>query len=704
MPTIADTFAAARQQHAAGNLARAKQLYRDVVASDPLHADAWNALARLEFEQGKPADAEATLRRALQALPRHAGTHNNLGNVLASQAKVNEAADCFRQAVRLDPAMPEAHNNLGNAFRIQGRPEQAIAHFREAIRLKANYAEAHHNLAIALLRLDRAEQAIGSSRQALRWQPNNAEALATLTKALERCPIPEGYNTLGNTLAQAGRHEDAAAAYRQALCLNPSLAEAHSNLGIVLCKLGRLDDGVASFQEALRLKPDYPDALNNLGNALKDQGRLDEVLTVMERARRSKPGDATLHSNVLGTLNYHPGYDAPAIFEAHRCWEEQHARFPVPSAFANDPSAERRLRIGYVSPDFSSHVVGRNLWPLMRHHDHEQFHITLYANMTHGDPMTTQFQQCADRWCPIALWSDEQVADRIRHDGIDVLVDLALHTQGNRLLVFARKPAPVQATFAGYPGTTGLHAIDYRLTDPYLDPPGWNDAYYTEASYRLPHTFWCFDPQTEEPAVAPLPALEKGIVTFGCLNNFCKVNDGVLELWAQVLRTIPKSRLLLLAKDGCHRLRAFDFLAAKGVAAERVEFCSPRPRADYLALYHQVDIGLDTLPYNGHSTSLDSYWMGVPVVTLVGQTVVGRAGLSQLTNFGLTELAAASAEQFVGIAVELADNRPRLAALRAGLRERMRQSPLMDAVGFTRGIETAYRHMWRNWCGHGTRT
>jgi predicted O-linked N-acetylglucosamine transferase (SPINDLY family) len=277
-------------------------------------------------------------------------------------------------------------------------------------------------------------------------------------------------------------------------------------------------------------------------------------------------------------------------------------------------------------------------------------------------------------------------------------VDLALHTQGNRLLIFARKPAPVQVTFAGYPGTTGLGAIDYRLTDPYLDPPGLNDAWYAEESFRLPRSFWCFDPQSEEPAVGPLPALERGVVTFGCLNNFCKVNDGVLELWARVLRAVPGSRLELLAKAGSHRQRTRDFLARQGIAGERIKFCATKPRAEYLAMYHQIDIGLDTLPYNGHSTSLDSYWMGVPVVTLVGTTVVGRAGLSQLTNLGLGELVAFTPDDFVRFAVDLAGDLPRLQALRAGLRERMRKSPLMDATGFTRGIEEAYRIVWRKWC------
>jgi protein O-GlcNAc transferase len=279
-------------------------------------------------------------------------------------------------------------------------------------------------------------------------------------------------------------------------------------------------------------------------------------------------------------------------------------------------------------------------------------------------------------------------------------VDLSQHMAGNRLLVFARKPAPVQVSFHGYPGTSGLSAIDYRLSDPYLDPSGRHDDRYAERSYQLPHSFWCFDPHGEDPVVEALPALSHGFITFGCLNNLCKLNDGILAIWSKVLAAVPNSRLMLLANDGSHRRRILDALAGHGVPAQRVDFVPFQPRPAYLALYNRIDIGLDTLPYNGHTTSLDSFWMGVPVVTLVGQTVVGRAGLSQLTNLGLPELAATSADEFVRSATNLANDVSKLQVLRAGLRERMKRSPLMDAVGFARGIEAAYRDMWRNWCAN----
>ena len=278
-----------------------------------------------------------------------------------------------------------------------------------------------------------------------------------------------------------------------------------------------------------------------------------------------------------------------------------------------------------------------------------------------------------------------------------------MHMARNRLPIFARKPAPVQVTFAGYPGGTGLSAIDYRLTDPFLDPPG-TDSDYVEQTIRLRDTFWCYDPRvmqigaTPDPDVNPLPTLQAGHITFGCLNNFCKVNDQTLAQWSAVLKAVPRSRLLLLGREGSLRQRTLDRLATEGIDPSRVEFVSNRPRPQYLEYYHRIDIGLDALPYNGHTTSLDSFWMGVPVVTCVGKTVVGRAGLSQLTNLGLTELAGSNTRQFVEIAQRLAADVPRLGELRAGLRERMRRSPLMDVPRFTRSIESAYRDIWRRWC------
>jgi predicted O-linked N-acetylglucosamine transferase (SPINDLY family) len=314
------------------------------------------------------------------------------------------------------------------------------------------------------------------------------------------------------------------------------------------------------------------------------------------------------------------------------------------------------------------------------------------------DAYTERLRECADCWRETAGWNDEEVARQVRADGIDVLVDLTMHMSNGRPLLLVRRPAPVQVAYLAYPGTTGLSAVDYRLTDPYLDPPGETDADYVEHSIRLPETFWCYDPLADRPVPNPLPAIRDGRITFGCLNNFCKVTDGTLALWSRVLEVVEGSRLVLLAPPGEHRVRVLERFRTAKIDTGRIEFVEHRQRARYLELYHRIDMSLDTLPYNGHTTSLDSLWMGVPVVTRVGRTVVGRAGYSQLSNLGLSELVAWSDDQFVSVASELAGDRTRLAHLRATLRGRMERSPLMDSTRFARNIETAFSLMWRQRC------
>jgi protein O-GlcNAc transferase len=614
----------------------------------PTNQDLRN-LAHTAFQAGDYQAARELFEQVVAQEPADAVAHCNLGGVHYRLGQFAEAAACYRRALQLQPNFAEAYNNLGLAANSQGRFAEAITCYQQALRLKPDYVEAYVNLGLA-------------------------------HKAQNDLP-------------------EAAAAYRQALGLNPHHAEAHYNLGNTLRSQGLLDEALASYEEALRCRPNYYDAYLNKGNILKDQGRLDDALASYRTAQQLEPDKPTAASNVLYTMLFHPRFEAHAQLEEHRRWERQYAQhLAVAHTFANDPSPKRRLRIGYVSPDFSEHVIGRNVWPLVRRHDRQSFEIYLYDNAPKGDALALKFRQAAERWCPIVDWDDERVAEQIRRDQIDILVDLTLHMAGNRLLVFARKPVPVQVTFAGYPGTTGLGTIDYRLTDPYLDPPGQEDDCYVERSTRLPHSFWCYDAESEEPPVSPLPALKWGFVTFGCLNNFCKINGDALRLWAQVLTAVPGSRLLLLASPGRQRQRVVATFTEMGIAAGRIEFCAPRAHRDYLTLFQQIDIGLDSLPYNGHSTSLDSYWMGVPVITLVGKTVVGRAGLSQLTNLGLAELAVRTPGQFVERAAELAGDLAKLESLRLTMRERMRNSPLTDAEGFARGIEAAYRDMWRAWC------
>jgi protein O-GlcNAc transferase len=460
-----------------------------------------------------------------------------------------------------------------------------------------------------------------------------------------------------------------------------------------------LDEAIASYRQALALQPDLPEAHNNLGNALCEKGQLDEAIAALRQAIALQPTDPEAHSNLVATLNCHPGFDAEAIAEEQRHWNRQHAE-PLRSCIRphfNERTSGRRLRIGYVSPDFHGHAVGRFLLPLLANHDHHDFEVFAYAQVPVPDAMTLQLRAHADQWHSLVGLSDEQAAALIRDHQIDILVDLALHTAHNRLLVFARKPAPVQVTYLAYAGSSGLRTMDYRLSDPFLDPPGMDQSAYSEQTIRLPQTYWCYQP-VHTPPIAPLPALGAGHITFGCLNSFRKVNEPVLEIWTRLLRAVPQARLLLHAAEGTHRQRTADLLLKLGIDPRRLRFVGKVPLPEYVQLYGQIDIALDPFPYGGGTTTCDALWMSVPVISLRGNTAVGRAGLSLLSNIGLPELVAQTPEEYVRIAADLANDLPRLRALRSSLRTRMEQSPLMDAPRFARDVEAAYRTMWRQWC------
>jgi predicted O-linked N-acetylglucosamine transferase (SPINDLY family) len=668
-----------------GRLDEAIAAFRRAITLKPGYAEAHSNLGNALKDQGQFEAAAESLRRALAIKPDHAAAHTNLGNVLAAQGRLDEALSAHHRAIQLQPGLAAAHNNLGNALMDQGRHDEATAAYCRAIELKPAYAEAESNLGNALKEQGRLDLAVAAYRRALAIRPDYAEA----------------HSNLGIALKEQGLLDLAVAAHRRAIALKPEYAGAYSNLGNALKEQGCLDLAIGAYRRALALGPD-PDGThtNNLGNAFKEQGRLDEALACFRKAVELKPKDAMAASNLLMSLHYHPDYDAPSILAEHRQWARQYADPLAAGArpHTNDRSPDRKLRVGFVSADFREHPVGRSLLPIFRYHDRGQAEFIAYSDVRGEDEVTGALRSLADHWHSIVGVGDQDVADRIRADRIDILVDLALHSARNRLLVFARKPAPVQVTMVGMPATTGLMAMDYRLTDPYLDPPGTGDDAYSEQSIRLPHSFWCYQPPEEAPPVSELPARDRGFVTFACVNQFVKVSHAAIALWIEILHGVPTARLVIESQPGGHRETARALFEAGGIAADRVEFTPKLPRKAYFERFRTLDVGLDPFPYNGHTSSLDALWMGVPIITVRGRTAVGRGGVSMLSNLGLPELIAETPRQYVAIAVQWAGNLPGLGRLRAELRQRLQGSPLMDQKKYAADVDAAYRQMWKSWC------
>ena len=724
MPTVAvpEALALALQHHHAGRLADAEALYRQILDAQPSHPEALHRLGIVAHQAGRHDLAVQWIRQSLVIDPNNAIAHCNLGGACRVLGQLDEAIASFRRAVQLKPDLSEAHSNLGDALKEQGRLEEAASAFRRALQIRPGYPDALNHLGETLTRQGQLDEAVAVCQRALEIRPDYPEALnnlglafvkrgeldAAMTSYRRALRLQPGYakahNNLGIALAAQGHLDHAVTSYQRALALRPDFAEAHSNLGIALADQGQLDDAVAAFRRALHIRPDFPATCINLGKALKDQGLVEESLAACRRAMKLRPENPLALSNLIYALHFQPGLDERTIAGEQHRWSQQFAeprkQFVLPHRNGRTPG--RRLRVGYVSPDFRDQVVGLNLVPLFEHHDRAQFEILCYSGVANPDSVTGLLRRKTDLWRNIVGLDDEAVAEMIRRDGVDILVDLTQHMSGHQLLVFARQPAPVQVSFACYPESTGLEAIGYRMSDRYLESEMGDGRWTPNSDLRteqilLLESFWCYEPCGIEVEVNGLPALKSGRVTFGCLNNFCKINEPLLRLWSRMLLQVKDSRLVILSAEGSHRQRTREIFMREGITVDRVEFVAPHPRRAYLELYHRLDIALDPFPYNGHTTSLDALWMGVPVVSLVGQRAVSRAGLSQLSNLGLADLAAFSEDDYIRIAAQLTADLPRLAELRKTLRPRMEASTLMDAPRFARQIETAYHTMWQHW-------
>ncbi len=604
---------------------------------------------------GRLAEAEQICARLHAQDLSNAEVLHLLGQIAGQSGRFAEAAGLISRAIALDPARLHYRMNLANCLTEIGRCDEAAALCEEIIAQRPGFAEAH-------------------------------------------C-------CLGNARADQGNHAGAIAAFENAVRLKPEFGEVFANLGLSLLALGRLDEAIGAYREGLRRTPRSPSLANNLAMALRECGEIDESLEWLRRSIEWDPRQPLARSNLVYFLLLRHGGDAARIREEMQSWSREHAR-PLREAIprhGNNADPNRRLRVGFVSADFRDHVVGRALLPVFEHHDRTRHEFACYSNCSIADSVTERFRRCSSKWRDVAGLSDGQIAALIRSDGIDVLVDLSLHTSGNRLPVFARKPAPVQVSWLGYPGSTGLDTMDFRITDPHLDPKGAPLEDRNERALRLPHCWTPYAPPPESPPPGGLPALRRGAVTFASFNNFAKFNPRVFALWARIMARVAGSRLLLLSRGASSAVRlGFE---RHGIAPERIEFLKFRgtvPDGDaqsaFLARYQDVDIALDTFPYNGMTTTCDALWMGIPVVSLVGELPVSRAGLSLLANVGLGELAVSSEDEYVAAAVNLAEDLPRLAELRAALRGRMQKSALLDHARFTLDVEQALRGAWTQWC------
>jgi protein O-GlcNAc transferase len=727
--------------------------YGRAVGQAPGDAEAQNGLGLMLQALGRFEAAEAAFRQAA-ADSGSAESRFHLGQLYREWGRPADAIDALCAAVAIDSAFPPAQGTLAALLSAEGRTEEAAAVLAAAVEACPDQLSLHLALGMALRRLGRQPEAVTVLRRAVFLDPNTVEAYELLGGCLLdtglpdpaagafraalacRSDIPEQYNNLGTALNEAGRLGEARVALEQAIALAPDLDCAWSNLSIVLRDLQLLpeaevaagraiqlapkaagghvnlanvrhsrydyDRALDSFRTASALRPDLLQAHNGEGNVLKDMGLVAEAAAAYRTALTTVPEPCPramqVHSNLLLTLNNLP-FDPADLLAEHRAWAAIYAvpRADLPPLAPSAPASARRLRLGYVSPDFRQHVVSHFTEPVFAAHDRTRFEIFCYSQSSTADEVTLRLAAHGDTWVHTAGMADDVLARRIRDDRIDILIDLAGHTAGNRLSVFANRPAPVQVTWLGYPNTTGMPQMDYRLTDPVADPPGPVDAGYTEELIRLPGPFLCFRPIADAPEPAPPPCLTAGHVTFGSFNNLAKITDAVIALWARVLQAVPRSRLFMKAQGltaPTTRARIRARFAEAGIGDDRLELQGWLPGPEHNAAFARIDALFDPFPYNGTTTTCEALWMGVPVITLAGDRHAARVGASLLTAIGRPDLIARDADDYVRIAAGLAADPAGLAAARAGQRAQMRGSALCDEAGFTHGLEQALSRLW----------
>lgn len=649
--------------------------------SQPVSASDLFTSAVRHFQAGRLPPAEAALRRVIALQPNHPDGLHLLALIAASAGRHAEAADLLRKLIAVAPNFAEAHYNLGRVHRSLGQIEEAVACYRRATSLKPDFADAHCNLGNALRDVRRLDDAVASCRRAIALRPDFVEALGNL----------------GNALRDLGRFEEAAASYRRVVAIKPDLAEAHFNLGMTLRDIGQVDEAMSCLGRALALKPDYLEALDELvflrRKACDWAGLDSDAARMMELAERGRGVVRPFH--VLCTT---------ASPELHLVTARRWARARVvdggrPFAHAR-PDADRRIRVGYLSADFHAHATAYLMAELFERHDRQRFETFGYScGRDDGSAMRRRLQAGFHHFIDLQSVSDGDAAKRIHGDGIDILVDLKGYTQNARPGILARRPAPIQVNWLGYPGTVGADFDDYILVDPFVVPPD-RQPFFAEKLVHLPH---CYQPNDSKRSIAErLPTradcgLPDDAFVFCCFNHDYKITPRFFAIWMRLLTAVPGSVLWLLGDDWAMRRNLAREAAARGVDPARLVFALRLPLADHLARHRLADLFLDTLPYNAHTTASDALWAGLPVLTVVGECFPGRVAGSLLHAVGLPELVTQSEEDYEALAVKLATDTAFLGHLRQRLAANRRTAPLFDCAGFARALENAFEIMWQRW-------
>jgi predicted O-linked N-acetylglucosamine transferase (SPINDLY family) len=680
------------------------------------------------WQAGDYQQADQQMRHALALDASVAAYHANHGVVLKMLGVGKERIDAYRRAVALEPDNGLYRRNLASALNELKQFDEALLQAQKALEADQDSDESWYCFGAALMGLCRWREAAGifNAIQARRpeWVPallaaglcsrsagDPAKSVTFFSRALLHLPVDsapsERANLLYNkalSLIHLHRSAEAEPLLREALSLVPDMLEALTDLGNVLKTLGRMDEALDAYTRSVTLRPDLAGTHCNLGTLYQTIGRYDEAIDCYQRALALRPDLGEAWSNLATCMTYSPRHGEQDILAAFQGFD-RHVAQPLRDKrpFANDRTPGRRLRVGYVSADFRRHAVAYFALPLIEGHHRDQVEVFCYYSHLQVDSWTERFKQCADHWIECRHLSDAELAARIRADGIDILVDLGGHTGGNRILAFAHKPAPVQVTWMGYVTTTGLSAMDWRVTNHIADPPG-SEAAYSERLWRLDGAMWCYRPLPNMPAPTPSPHLRKGHVTFGSLNRFSKNSAPVLEAWARILQAVPDARLTICIPEGRVRQELAAFFQARGVTPDRLIMFVGLDHQRFWELHADIDIALDPFPFGGGTTTCETLWLGVPLISVTGEKgqdfqprFASRMGAAFLSSLGLSELVAPDVDRYVDIAVGLARDPDRLTRLRGEMRDRMARASLTDEERFAGQMEKAYRAMWIDW-------